>query len=228
MQTSAESKVRPVKLGGVNIYFLKTESGHILVDAGMPGMGRELDDVFSNLGIDPQSVQLIVATHGHLDHIGLLAHAKEVTGGRVLCHRSLTESLRKGSFEKAVMHTKNLRHRLMNFLSSLMSVAAVEPDIMMGDEFDLIEYDIAGRIIHTPGHSASSITVVLDNGEVLIGDQVREVDGGEIGIGVFYEDKQLLMESLKRVASLEPRTIFLSHGSTIDNRALRETIEAYE
>ena len=66
---------------------------------------------------------------------------------------------------------------------------------------------------------------MLDNGEALVGDMVREEQGGEIGLGAFYEDKPLLLESLERVAAWEPTTIYLSHGDTIDNAALKEVIE---
>ncbi|NIV30467.1 MAG: MBL fold metallo-hydrolase, partial [Anaerolineae bacterium] len=58
---------------GANIYLIETDTGYILVDAGMPGQGKALDDAFTELGVDPKSVQLIVATHGHLDHIGSIA-----------------------------------------------------------------------------------------------------------------------------------------------------------
>ena len=47
---------------------------------------------------------------------------------------------------------------------------------------------------------------------------------GEIGPGMFCEDKEALIESLEEVASFEPRTIYLSHGDTIDNTTLNKAI----
>jgi hydroxyacylglutathione hydrolase len=226
METNSENRVQPIQHHGANIYLIKTESGYILVDAGMPGQGKALDGAFAELGVDPKSVQLIVVTHGHLDHIGSIAHAQQVTGGSVLCHRSFAESLESGESEKAVPRTKNLGVRLMNYLTKWMSFTGVEPDIVMDDEFDLNEYGIAGKIIHTPGHSASSISIILGNGEALIGDMVRDEDSGEIGLGVFYEDKEVLLDSLQRVAAYEPRIIYLSHGTHIDNSTMKEVIEA--
>jgi glyoxylase-like metal-dependent hydrolase (beta-lactamase superfamily II) len=226
MQISPENKVHPVKHAGANIYLIETDKGYILVDAGMPGSNEALDAAFKEARVDPRTVQLIVLTHGHLDHVGAVAYAKDVTGASVLAHRSLATSLEKNEIEKAVPRTRNLVTRLMNALSSWMPFTGVKPDLVMDDEFDLAEYEIAGKVIHTPGHSASSVCIVLDNGEALIGDMVREEDSGEIGLGSFYEDKQVLLDSLEKVAALEPRIVYLSHGDTIDNSTLRSAIEA--
>jgi glyoxylase-like metal-dependent hydrolase (beta-lactamase superfamily II) len=226
VKIQGDDKVQPVKLGGVNVYLIQTDSGYILVDTGMPMMAEQLDKAFVETGIDPRSVQLIVLTHGHMDHLGLVAHAQEVTGGKVLCHRSLAESLRNSKMEQAVPRTKNVGTRVMNYMTRWLKYVGLEPDIVVDGEFDLSEYGIAGKVIHTPGHSASSISIILDNGEALIGDLVREEDAGEIGLGAFYEDKQVLLESLEKVAALEPRTIYLSHGNTTDRDTLREVIAA--
>jgi hydroxyacylglutathione hydrolase len=227
-QAAGKSRVRPIQHRGANIYLIETDTdtGYILVDAGMPGQGKALDGAFAELGVDPQSVQLIVATHGHLDHIGSIAHAQQVTGASVLCHRSFAESLESGKIEKAVPRTKNLGMRLMNYVSGWLSYTGAKPDIVIDDEFDLGDYGIAGKIIHTPGHSASSISIILDNGEALIGDMVRNDNPEKVGLGAFYEDKPLLLDSLERVAAYEPRIIYLSHGTTTDNSTLKEVIEA--
>ena len=222
------NRVRPVKLGHANIYFIETNNGHILVDAGMPRMEDELDGAFKEAGVDPKSVLLIIATHGHLDHIGSIAHAQRMTGGKVLCHRSFSSRLVNGEIEPAV--PRNLLGRVLNLLTGLAGskYEGIEPDISMDDEFDLKDYGIAGKIIHTPGHSASSISIILDNGEALVGDMVREEGSGEIGLGMFYEDKATVLESLKKVAAYNPRVIYLSHGTTIDNHVLKDFIETHQ
>jgi glyoxylase-like metal-dependent hydrolase (beta-lactamase superfamily II) len=218
--------VHPVVLGHVNIFFIETEIGHILVDAGMPGAKDGLDAAFRQAGVDPERVQLVIATHGHLDHVGAIAYTQQVTGGSVLCHRSFAQSLENGEFEKGVPRTGNLGVRLMNYLSGWLSYTGTKPDVVMDDEFDLADYGIAGKIIHTPGHSASSISIILDNGEALVGDMVRNDDRGKVGLGPFYEDKGVLLDSLEKVAAHEPKIVYLSHGTHIDNSTLKGVIEA--
>lgn len=95
-----DNKVHPVRLGHANIYFIETASGYILVDAGMLRMEGELDGAFKTAGVDPNGVRLIIATHGHLDHIGSMAYAREVSGGEVLCHRSYPGDLENGRWKR--------------------------------------------------------------------------------------------------------------------------------
>lgn len=226
MGAQGDNRVHPVSLGHANIYLIKTDSGHILVDAGMPKMEDELDGAFKEAGVDPRSVQLIIATHGHLDHIGSIAHAQRATGGKVLCHRSFAGRLTEGEVEPAV--PRNLKGWILNLMTALarFKYEGVEPDITMDEEFDLRGYGLPGKVLHTPGHSPSSVSVILDNGEALIGDMVRDEGSGKTGLGMFYENREALVESLERVAAYEPRTIYLSHGTYIDNSTLRNAIEA--
>ncbi len=59
----------------------------------------------------------------------------------------------------------------------------------------------------------------------MIGDIIREESPGKIGLGNFYEDEQVFLESLEKVAALESNIIYLSHGSHINDIALRYAIE---
>jgi glyoxylase-like metal-dependent hydrolase (beta-lactamase superfamily II) len=192
----------------------------------MPDVGDNLDSAFREAGVEPRSVELIIVTHGHLDHTGSVAHAQRITGGKVLCHSSYAADLAKGVAESAV--PRNLVGRVLNFLTGLKGSGfeGVHPDILVDEEFNLAEYGIAGRIIHTPGHSPSSLSIILDTGEALVGDMVRGEAPDKISLGMFYQDKLALLASLETVAALEPRIIYLSHGTYIDNNALRAAIEA--
>jgi glyoxylase-like metal-dependent hydrolase (beta-lactamase superfamily II) len=222
--TNGKNKVQPVKFGHSNIYFIKTETGHILVDAGMPNKGDELDEKFASAGVDPASVGLIILTHGHLDHVGSVAHAQRVTGAQVLCHRSFSDSLVNGKAEPAI--AQNFLGRVLNIMTGLMGnkFEGTQPDILIDDEYDLDVHGISGKVIHTPGHSPSSVSIMLDDGDALIGDLVRETGSGEISLGMFYADKMVLLESLEKVAALEPNTIYMSHGTYTDSKTLKDFI----
>jgi len=223
-----DNKVQPIHLGHVNIYLIQTETGYILVDSGMPNSNQKLVEAFQEQGINPQEVHLIILTHGHLDHVGSTAYLREITGGKVLCHRSFSTDLANGKIEKAV--PQNLLGRVLNLMTGFLgsNIAAVTADIVMDNEFDLSEFGIAGKVIHTPGHSQSSVTIALNNGEVLVGDLIREEKPGVVGLGMFYEDRVTALDSANKIAALNPRVIYLSHSTTIDNDKLMGFIAAQQ
>jgi hydroxyacylglutathione hydrolase len=229
MSTLEVSKrVMPINVGHVNIYFIQTDRGHILVDTGMPNSNKKLDAVFNEIGVDPKSVELIILTHGHMDHVGSATYAQQITGGKVLCHRAYAKDLAEGKIEIAM--PQNFKGRVLHFMTGFLGaqIEAVNPDIVMDDQFDLSEFGISGKVIHTPGHSRSSISIVLDNGEVLVGDLLREEKPGVVGLGMFYEDKQTALDSAQKIAAMEPDILYLSHSKTIDNQILNDFITNYK
>ncbi len=54
-----------------------------------------------------------------------------------------------------------LANRFMND-----SFEPVEPDLVVGESFDLSEFGVKGEILHTPGHTEGSI-VLMVGGEVV-------------------------------------------------------------
>jgi glyoxylase-like metal-dependent hydrolase (beta-lactamase superfamily II) len=222
-----DNRVQPVKFGHVNIYLVKTDSGYILVDTGMPNKNEQIDEIFQKYAVDPKSVQLIILTHGHLDHVGSVAYAKETTGAKVLCQQSFAKDLAEGKIEPAV--SQNFSGRIMNFMSGFLGskIGGVKPDIIVDEIFDLSEFGLPGKVIHTPGHSPSSLSILLENGEALIGDLIREERPGEVGFGMFYEDKNTILESLHKLAALNPRVIYLSHGTKINQQTLVDFLETF-
>ena len=213
--------VTTVAMGSFNIYFIETDTGYILVDTGWIGEEEKLEEAFSAAGISPKDVNLIVLTHGHMDHVGTTAFAKALTSADILCHEYTATFIRDGKSAPAVAH--DLRGRFFNVITP-RSFPGIEPDIVMKEEFDLRPYGIDGKVVHTPGHTQGSITIVLDNGEMLLGDLVRGTEQ-EIHLGSYYEDKDVLIQSLEKLAAYDADKIYMSHGTSIDNAALLACIE---
>src|SRR5690606_38384548 len=72
---------------GLCVYLITTPAGHILIDGGMPGSGPLIQRSIEASGFKPTDVKILLTTQAHMDHVGTLAHMKQVTGGRVLVMR---------------------------------------------------------------------------------------------------------------------------------------------
>ena len=72
------------------VYAIETSDGWVMVDAGMDSeAGLEaLRRQIPEAGLDPRDFSLIVVTHGHTDHFGLAAKARELTGAPIAIHRA--------------------------------------------------------------------------------------------------------------------------------------------
>jgi glyoxylase-like metal-dependent hydrolase (beta-lactamase superfamily II) len=130
-----------------------------------------------------------------------------------------------GKFEPAVAHT--FIGRILNALSG-SKIEGIVPEILFDREYELEEFGIDGKLISTPGHSPSSISIVLNSGETLVGDIIRNAGTGEIRLGNYYSDLGRLIESLEQIANLNSRIIYLSHGTTIDNQELLSAIQSFQ
>ena len=221
-----QSIVSPFKILNVNIFFIKTNHGYILVDSGIPGQEKRIRYAFSKLGINPRSVTHIILTHGHLDHIGCLAYARELTGAKVICHRSIANKLTAGEYEEAV--PRSAFWKIFNGPVSWLlrsRLRPVTPDVLFDEELSLDEFGVRGNIIHTPGHSPGSCSVILENGEALIGDLVRENRSGKIDTGLFFDNRDQIIDSLEKIASHNPEIVNFSHGNIISRKELIEFLQ---
>ena len=203
----------------VKSYLIKTEKGYILVDTGM--FDKDMDNLIAAAGISPESINLIIVTHVHGDHVGSIAYAKELTGAQVICQENAVPFLEEGKSEPVI--ARNFTGKLVNAISPKKPFNKIKPEIVFKDDLNLAEYGIAGKIIHTPGHTASSIAVVLDNGEMIVGDTVRGKPDN-LSLGMFYDDKTALIKSIEKILAYTPRIIYLSHGTVTDYETLTDFV----
>lgn len=96
-----------------------------------------------------------------------------------------------------------------------MHIPVCEVDLVLGDEgLYLQEYGIPGKIIHTPGHTAGSVSVVLETGEAFVGDLAMNKFPLGLGPGlpIFAEDIQAVKESWKLLLEQGVEKVFPAHG----------------
>lgn len=166
----------------------------LMIDTGCAYTVGELVSALNSLRID-----LIVNTHSHEDHIAANAALQAKYGAKVLAH-PLALPVLAAPREKQPLHP--YQRIMWGYPASSQGVAVGN---MVETEHHRFE------IIHTPGHSPDHICLYApDKGWIFTGDAY--IGGLDRALRQDYEVRYII-ESLKKIAQLDPGLLFPGSGS---------------
>ncbi len=192
---------------GVNAYVLASEGACVLVDPG-----DEASRILAFLDSRELAPDLVVATHGHLDHTGAIP---ELLAAWRCRGRRVPLAVHSGDAAYFGARSEETNRALFASIRALGYFRAAwrplpEPDLLLA-EGDLLPGG-RYRVIHSPGHSPGSICLyaeaegILVSGDTLFRDGYGRTD-------CFDSDPLALGESLRRLFTLPPGTrAFPGHG----------------
>ncbi len=220
--------IHPVTLGFDHCYVIQGE-GVIMIDGGAPKQAKGFMEALERLSVRPEEIQLIVITHGHWDHIGSAKDIKEITGAKIAMHRREKDWLEKSlkPLPPGVTTWGRILIGTMAMLMPLVHIPATDVDVVLGDEeLSLAEYGIPGRVIHTPGHSMGSVSVLLETGDAFVGDLAMNKFPLRFspGLPIFAEDMQKVRESWKLLLDQGAATIYPAHGKPFSAEIIRKAL----
>lgn len=200
----------------------------VLIDSASPHDRIQLLSKLADHGITPKELSLVVHTHGHPDHVGgtsTLRLKGDVTTAMHPDDRKLMQGGRLSAqwFDPLVAAFG----RSIGF----HKVKPFEPDIALEEGMRLDEWGLAARVLHTPGHTTGSCSILLDSGEAFIGDALL---GGWL-FGLLFsstpyrhfiiDDAGQYDRSLRRLLDEPIHTLYLGHGGPISMNRLKRRID---
>ncbi len=155
-------------------YLIEKGKRLFLVDTGFLGFHRDILKAIRHIGHNPDDLKLVILTHGHLDHCGGLKGLRDRTDCLVACHPLDAAGVAGGG--KTVSPGLTKPGKFLEFLSHVSLPffwnKGVQPDLSVTDGAPLAEFGLPARVIHTPGHTAGHISILLDDGRAITGDLV--------------------------------------------------------
>lgn len=169
-------------------YLVKDEKGYYMIDCGTPQGYAQIVENIRSLGIDPKEIHTILATHGHYDHVGAANLWRRDFGCRLLVHPVDQPQVEQGDSELTS--------------ASLLYGVEAEPTFVDGNLEDGVVFPVEGgtlEVMHTPGHTKGSVSLVMTRGEetvLIAGDTIWGGFSAKIG-----SDEALWRVSLARITA---------------------------
>jgi glyoxylase-like metal-dependent hydrolase (beta-lactamase superfamily II) len=227
----------PFAVGRVNVYLIEDEP-LTLVDAG-PNSGTSFDELqrgIEGLGRALEDVELVVLTHQHIDHLGLVSLVAARSGADVAAIDAAvpfvqdfpSEAQADDDFARDVM----LRHGIpADVVAALQSVsqafrawgARVEVTRPFGDGEQLTLRDRTLHAHHRPGHSPTDTVFHDRERRMLIGGDhlLRNVSSNPLitrprdGSGQRPQALVQYIDSLKATREMDVELVLPGHGDPI-------------
>jgi glyoxylase-like metal-dependent hydrolase (beta-lactamase superfamily II) len=237
----------PFLVGRVNCYLIEDDP-LTLIDTG-PNSGKSLDELeqaLAELGRRIEDIGLIVITHQHMDHLGLLEIIARRSGAEVAALDVLGPYLESFSasatadddFSMAVMRRHGVPGELATALQmvggafrAFGSSGTVSVPLREGSELTLRDRTLT--VLHRPGHSPSDTVFWDEQRQILIaGDHLlsrissnplisRPLAGAPAGATAADRPHALVqyMASLRQTREMPARLVLGGHGPPVSDHA---------
>ena len=174
-----------------NYWVVSAGTSRLLVDIGWPGTLGTMKANLKRMGIALREIRYAVATHYHIDHAGLAEELKK-EGVPLLVLDVQVDAL-------PIMKTwtKPCDNYVEITMDDSVTISCDESRQV------LVRMGLQGEIVHTPGHSDDSVSLLLDDGSAFTGDLPPEA---------YSYDNPEALDSWRLLRERGARLVYPAHG----------------
>lgn len=221
MKTVGGNEVIRLIGGRSNVFLIRHYTGGLLiVDSGVRRSRTRLLKALQRQGV--LKADYLILTHSHFDHVANAAFLRKITGASVLMHATEAGFMQNGSMS-IPSGTYRITKVLVQLANALHFKPGAEPctvDLQMDDHLLLRGFE-GIELIHTPGHSPGSSSIIVDNEIALVGDTMVNATLFKV-FPPFADDTDVLKQSWNRLLNTGCTTFLPSHGKTISRQEILE------
>lgn len=184
-----------------NYWVVSAGRRRLIVDLGWPGRIGALVAALRRLDVPLAEVEYGVATHYHIDHAGCAEDLKAYGMRLIVTPEQLAAIPRMAQWVEPGDGYTPITPRGTVVVPLADSRAFLAP------------IGIHGELVHTPGHSDDSISLVLDSGDVFTGDLTRPGH-------VLPEDTDVVDRSWRALVDRGATMVFPGHGAAVPIAAI--------
>ena len=186
-----------LRYGNTNTFYIAGAKGGLLIDTDYAGTLPQFFKAIKTACIDISDISYMLATHYHPDHIGIVSELQK-----------LGVTLLIVDVQHSSVHFADdifFRDKRLNYKPIDENVAKV---ISCAESRSfLCSIGISGEIIYTPSHSEDSISIILDDGNCIVGD-LEPVE-----YLAAYDHNPRLKSDWEQIMSYHPKRILSAHAN---------------
>ena len=212
------------------VFFVEGADRLALIDSGLHAGRPSLEAAFTQLGLEPRQLDLLLLTHEHMDHVGNNGWLKSETGCRILGHAARADRVADNMLNaKTIVHAFPEGEAFDLYAEYLDWMGPAEGPI---DEFikdgDCI--DLGGgvvlEVVEVPGHSMAEVGFFEHSTRALvIADPLLPPFNPVLYL---YEDPAVMRATFDKIERfLDERdvgTVILAHDDPKDAEGTRDLI----
>lgn len=194
----------------VNFYLIEWDNDLVLIDGGFITDLRKLRKQLQSIGKTFRDIDLILLTHGHIDHTANITKIKVLSGAPVAGHPA-------DKLHIAGQYPYKGNARICGALETigkaLVSYTPFELDNELHDDQRL---DTAGgiRVVHLPGHTVGHCGFYHEPTQILFSGDFYQYDWYRQGLAPFFLNScpECFPDSIKKLLKLNPKGIYSNHS----------------
>jgi len=176
-----------------NLFLVYSEKGITLVDSGVAGAEARIVEYLAATGRRPEEIGLLILTHSHPDHLGGAAAIQRLTGCEVAAHQAERQWIEDTELQAA--------ERPVPGFSRLVA-GPVGVDRLLADGERITLGELTAEVVHTPGHSPGSISLLLPGDRVLISGDALPLPG-DLPIFTNWQASVATLARLRQIPGVE-------------------------
>lgn len=226
--TSNGYKIIQILSGRSNVFLVTNGQGNILVDTSPAFMWETLQKRLDRLGIN--RIDLLFLTHSHFDHAANASRIQEKYNARVIIHRSETVYLATGDNILPTGTNPFSRFLVRLLARKFRSFALYQPcnsDYAIDNMLDLSQFGFSAYLIHTPGHTPGSVSLIIDDEIALVGDTMFGIFFWTV-FPPFASDEKQMFNSWEKLLETNCRLFIPSHGSANQRSLVKKSLHRHK
>ena len=216
-------------LGGrSNVFVICYNQKYLLVATSIHRNEKNLLKALDRLGATKENLIALMLTHSHFDHVANAHKIKQIFNTKIYIHSS-----EKRDLQDAIVKVPKGISAISSFFSHLGSKSAekfkfakAQPDVCVEDSFDFKDIGFNITILHTPGHSIGSMSIIVDGEIAIVGDLMFGVFYNGL-IPPFADFPSEMINSWGKLLETECQIFLPSHGSERNKELVQKKYEKY-